>query len=213
MSGKKVTVKKMKHDGLVDAVASTASFFERHRLPLIILAAAAVGAAVVFGVSSYRVSSRKTAAARALSEAQTRQDLEAVYKNYPETPSGPLALIQAGAFSFSAGDYTASRNAYLLFRERYPEHTLADFAQMGIASSLEAEGRWNEAIEAYRQVIAQYPGSARVAEAAFNQGRCWREAGRLADARRSFQEVFERFPQSPYAFLARDEWAALGYSQ
>ncbi len=212
MSGK-ITVKEMKHDGLVDAVASTASFFERHRLPLIILAVAAVGAAVVFGVSSYRVSNRMTAAAQSLSEAKNREDLEAVYRNYPETPSASLALIQAGAFAFSAGDYTAARDAYLLFREKYPEHTLADFAQMGIAASLEAEERWNEAIEAYRRVIAQYPDSARVPEAAFNQGRCWKNAGRLEEARRSFQELFERFPQSPYAFLARDEVAALGYSQ
>ncbi len=213
MSAKKVSVKEMKHDGLVDAVAASASFFQRHQLGLIVLAAAVVAAAVVFGAFSYRASSRVTSAAEALSAAQSEQGLKAVYENYPETPSAPLALIQAAALAFSEGDYGSARTTYLLFREKYPEHLLAPFAQNGIASTLEAEGRWDEAIENYNLVIARYPDSALAPEAAFNRGRALLEAGRADEARPVFAELFQRYPESPYSLLARDEWVALGYSQ
>ncbi len=213
MSAKKVTFKEMRHDGLVDAVAASASFFQRHRIGMIILVAAVVAAAVVFAVSSYRVSSRITAAAEALSAAQSGEDLKVVYENYPETPSAPLALIQAAALFFSEGDYGSARASYLLFREEYPEHILAPFAQVGLASTLEAEGRWNEAIENYNLVIARYPDSAAAPEAAFNRGRALLAAGRDNEARQAFEQLFQRYPGSPYSLLARDEWVALGYSQ
>ncbi len=213
MTGKKVTVKEMKHDGLVDAVAASASFFERHRLPLLILGAAAAAAAIVIALFAYRSTGRTAAAVRELSAARTFEELAAVYENYPQTPSAPLALVQAGAFAFTEGEYGPARNYYLLFRENYPGHILAGFAQMGIASTLEAEGRWDEALAAYDRLAAVYPDSALVPQAAFNRGRCLREAGRPEEARREFKMVFERFPQSPYAFLARDEWVALGYSR
>lgn len=213
MSAKKVSFKEMKHDGLVDAVAASASFFQRHQLGLIVLAAALVAAAVVFGVFSYRVSSRVTTAAEALSAAQSGQELKSVYEKYPETPSAPLALIQAAALAFSEGDYGSARTTYLLFREDYPDHPLAPFAQNGVASTLEAEGRWDEAIENYNLVIARYPDSAVAPEAAFNRGRALLESGRPREARQAFGELFQRFPESPYSLLARDEWVALGYPQ
>ncbi len=213
MSGKKVTVKEMKHDGLVDAVAASASFFERHRLPLMILGAAVAATAIVIALLAYRSTGRTAAAARELSSARTVEELAAVYENYPETPSAPLALVQAGAFAFAEGEYGPARNYYLLFREGYPEHILAAFAQMGVASTLEAEGRWDEALAAYDRLAAVFPDSALVPQAAFNRGRCLRAAGRRDEARREFKAVFERYPQSPYAFLARDEWVSLGYSR
>ena len=49
MSAKRVSVKEMKHDGLVEAVASTATFLERHRLPLIFLAVAVAAVALAIG--------------------------------------------------------------------------------------------------------------------------------------------------------------------
>lgn len=213
MVGKKVTVKEMKHDGLVDAVATTATFFERHRGPLIILAVAVVAAAVTFSVISYRTTSRDRSAVREFSAAGSIEEMVAVYESYPRTPTAPLALIQAGAFAFREGEYGPARNYYLLFRENYPEHILAGFAQMGIAASLAAEGRWDEALAAYDRLISSYPDSALVPRAYFNRGRCLRQAGESEQARREFQMVFERFPQSPYAFLAREEWVALAYSR
>ena len=82
---------------------------------------------------------------------------------------------------------------------------------MGIAASLQAEGRWDEAIEAYGLLIARYPDSARVPEAAFNQGCCWRDAGRPAEARKAFRQVYQLYQQSPYARLAREEEVTLEY--
>lgn len=211
MAAKRVTVKEMKRDGLVDAVVTTASFFDRYRRPLVVLAAAVAVAAVIFAVFSYRASSRAVAAVGAFSTARTVEELTAVYENYPQTPTAPLALIQAGAFAFNRGEYSPARNYYLLFQENYPGHILADYAQMGIAASLEAESRWDEALEAYDRLAALYPDSVLVAQAHFNRGRCLRAAEDTEGARREFQTVFERYPQNPYAFLAREEWVALGY--
>ncbi len=201
----------MKRDGLVDAVATTASFFDRYRRPLVILAAAVAVAAVVFAFFSYRATSQAVAAVGAFSTARTVEELAAIYENYPRTPTAPLALIQAGAFAFNRGEYPLARNYYLLFQENYPGHILADYAQMGIASSLEAESRWDEALKAYDRLAALYPDSVLVAQTHFNRGRCRRAAEDIEGARQEFQLVFERFPQNPYAFLAREEWVALGY--
>lgn len=205
MSKDKITVKEMKHDGLVDAVVASASFMRRYRGAVLILVAVVVVVVVVLTAVSYHEASAITAAADELSRVRSKEDLRAVYQQYPETPSAPLALVQLGAVLYDDSEFEEARDSYQLFLKRYPQHPLSAFARMGISYCLESEEKLEEAIAGYGRIGEVYPASSLVAEAGVNIGRCQARLGRRQDALMAYRVVIERFPRSMYAGLAREE--------
>ena len=207
----KITVKEMKHDGLVDAAVTTASFMRNYRTVVLSLAGVVIIAVIVVAAYISHSSSLIENAEQSLSQARSKDDLRAVCEEYPDTPSAPLALIQLAAIQYDEKEFGPAGESYQLFLQQYPRHRLADFAQMGIAYSLEGKGEWAAAIEKYGAVGDLYPGSSLSAEADLNAGRCRVRLGRIQPAINSYREVIERFPRSMYAALAREELVQLLY--
>lgn len=207
----KITVKEMKHDGLVDAAVTTASFMRVHRSAFLILAIIiVVGAAVVAAFVSHSTSliDKSTLA---LSQARTKEDLLKVFEEYSETPSAPLAVISLASLQYNEGEFGSARESYQKFLKHYPDHSLAGFAEMGAGFCLESEGELEAAVDKYEGVINLYPNSSLGAEAALNVARCRVGLGRFQDAIASCREVIENYPQSLYAALAREELVHLLY--
>ena len=211
MSKDKITVKEMKHDGLVDAVATTTTFMRKYRGVFFILGGVVIIVAVIIAAVISHSASVKEKAEQALNQARSRDQLQAVYEEYPDTPSAPLALIQLGAVQYDGNEYVQALESYQLFLKSYRAHRLADFARMGIAYCRESEGKWDAAIQEYRNIENAYPNSSLAAEAALNIGRCQARQGQIQIALISYRDVLERFPQSMYAALAREELVDLLY--
>ncbi len=206
---KKITVKEMKHDGLVDAVATTATFMQRYQVAFIALSVILVLAVVVFAAVFYHAASRVEKGESDLSQARSKEDLRAVFDQFPNTPSGALALIQLAAVLYDEGEFDQAEETYQLFISKYPEHPLAAFAQMGVAYCLESKGKLEEAVAGYGLIESRYPASSLVPEAGVNRGRCLAGLGRNNEALESYRSVIERFPQSMFAGLAREELVSL----
>ena len=78
---------------------------------------------------------------------------------YSGTAAGQRAQLQAATAMFSAGRYADAQAQFKKVLEAAPAGTLAATAQLGIATSLEAQNK-PEAAAAYQQVVSKFPGSA-----------------------------------------------------
>jgi|GEM_PF-1020002 len=211
MSGDKITVKEMKHDGLVDAVVTTATFMQKYRTAFLSLAAAVVIVTIAIAAYISHSASRVKEAEQALILARSTVELQSVCEEYSDTPTAPLARIQLAAVHYDEKDFLQSRESYQIFLKQYPRHRLAPFALMGIAYCMESEREWAAAIDKYGTVGKLYPGSSLLAESGLNTGRCQVRMGEIQPAINSYREVIDTFPQSMYAALAREELVHLLY--
>ncbi len=92
----------------------------------------------------------ETQAHEALLKAKTPEQLVQVADQFPKTDQATLALLAAAKDSFDKSDYDAAIKSYqrvLNIPEVNPD--LRDSAQLGLASTLEARGKPDDAIEAY----------------------------------------------------------------
>jgi len=94
------------------------------------------------------------AAARVdLLKAKTPEELIKVADQYPKTDQATLALLKAADESFTKLDYAASIKDYQRIIDTVgTDPLLRDSAQLGLASSLEASGKADDAIAAYSEV-------------------------------------------------------------
>lgn len=76
---------------------------------------------------------------------------------YPNTPGGANAMLQAAQLLFAAGKYPEAQAQFEKFRLKYRNNTLAGTASLGIAASLDAQGKTDDALVIYEDLIARRP--------------------------------------------------------
>jgi hypothetical protein len=93
---------------------------------------------------------RENEAHEAILQAKTPEQFVKVADQFPKTDQAILALLSAGKDSFGKKDYEAAIKVYRRVTDT-PEvdKVLRDSAQLGLASSLEASGNAEDAINAY----------------------------------------------------------------
>jgi tetratricopeptide (TPR) repeat protein len=94
----------------------------------------------IFLVRYYR-DSAKDKAASMLSSATQPGDMENIFKEYPKTPSAPLAILNMARILYDRQEYVKAQTTYEDFLSRYAEHQLAPVAQMGKAHCMEGKGQ------------------------------------------------------------------------
>jgi len=108
-----------------------------------------------------------------------------------------------GLEHFRAGRFAEAVTAFQLFTRNFPRSTLVPSAQYWIGNSLYATRDFRGAITTQRQLIAQYPDSAKASDALLNIASAQSELGELQAARASLQEVVAKYPASEAAAKAR----------
>jgi predicted negative regulator of RcsB-dependent stress response len=73
--------------------------------------------------------------------------------DYPETSGGARAMMEAGGIYFEAGEFEKSRTIFQRLLAEHPDFPLANTAAVGIAASLEAEGKVAEATARYEDIV------------------------------------------------------------
>jgi predicted negative regulator of RcsB-dependent stress response len=76
-----------------------------------------------------------------------------VANDYPETSGGARAMLVAGGIYFEAGEFEKSRVIFQRLLSEHPDFPLANTAAVGIAASLEAEGKTAEATARYEEIV------------------------------------------------------------
>lgn len=108
------------------------------------------------------------------------------------------------------GYLTRARQLLEDFLVLYPEHDRRFAALEMLARIEEQQDRPERAVAAYRRAFQSVPGEDRGLEAALRAGRILAGLGRVQEARRLFQEIQSRKPDSRIARLVDIELQALG---
>ncbi|MBW2091750.1 MAG: tetratricopeptide repeat protein [Deltaproteobacteria bacterium] len=123
--------------------------------------------------------------------------LERVSSKYARTAPGRQVLIDLGTLYFHLKRYNQAEYTYKKCLE-----TLTPEEEALLAYTYEAQGKINEAA-AYWEQIVQLPGQLLKEEAFFNLGRVYEELGQPEKAEKAYQQLLEKFPNSPNSHLAK----------
>jgi outer membrane protein assembly factor BamD len=130
-------------------------------------------------------------------------------KNEP-VKSTPESLYSLGTAEYQNGSYKKARGFYVRLKEEYPLHELSILAELGIADSFYSDKEYVEAEIAYRDFTTFYPTNENVPYAFYQVGMCHyvqigaidRDQTETIKARREFEKLVARFPQSKFSILA-----------
>jgi outer membrane protein assembly factor BamD len=124
--------------------------------------------------------------------------------------STPEALYARGTQEYQNGSYKKAREFYTRLKEEHPLHDLSILAELGIADSYFSDKEYVEAENAYRDFITLYPTNENVPYAHYQTGMCHylqigaidRDQTETIKARREFERLVARYPQSKFSTLA-----------
>ena len=120
--------------------------------------------------------------------------------------AGELELLAHALQALDGERYTQAGKAFSDFLERYPESTRAGEARKLLGDTLQAMGKYRDAIHQYETFINDHKGHELVPEAMLSQGLCFIDMGTGSDleaARVFLDDLIEQFPDSPEAERAR----------
>lgn len=229
------TRQELKHDKLIDAAHSGASWIEQHRNQFITTVVVAIVAlAVLIGGYSW-YSARSTQAATAFGEAvatyqspirplnappdpsnesyatsteraQTaNKKFVAVAEKYEHTEDGHNAAYYAGV-TFAELGQNASAEEWLKKAET-GSRDLANLARVALASLYHSTGRDPQAIAAYKEIIEHPSTTVPVNEARLDLASLYESAGNTAEARKLWAQVKDADKTGAAGQIAADKLA------
>jgi len=144
-------------------------WLEANKNRLIAIVAALLAAWGIYAFVSWRHEQKEVAAGQALTQllitpapaADVGKMADAFARlaaQYPGTAAGQRAQLQAATALFSAGRYADAQAQFQKFLTDNSTGPLAATAQLGVAASLEAQGK-PEAVGEYQKVVSRYSGS------------------------------------------------------
>jgi len=104
---------------------------------------------------------------------------------------------------YTSGQWDLCISGFDMYLRTFPRSDLADEAQFYIGECHYADGKNQEAVQAYTQVITNYPRGQSVAPAYYKRGLAFERLGQVDRARESFEAVVKSFPDSDAARLAK----------
>lgn len=175
-------------------------WLEANKNRLIGAALAVAAAAALYSFLSWRHDQTEINAGQALTQlmvsppsgATVEQSADAfaqVAANYAGTMAAQRAQLQAAADYFSAGRYADAQVQFQKALAANSTGALGATAALGGASSLEAQGKLDDAANAYRQVVSQFADEAAALPAKFALGRIAEQQGKYTEATSFYQEL------------------------
>ena len=181
-------------------------WIEANKTRLIAGAAVIVVAIFLFSFYLYQNGQKEKAAGRALTQlAVSRGGLTAeaclkIAGEFPGTVAGQRALLQGAALLFEAGKYPEAQTQFQKFLDAHPGSVLAGDAALGVATSLDVQGK--PAATEFQAVVNNYSEPAIVSAAKFALGRIAEAQGKLNEALRLFEEAARANPGSSLGYEA-----------
>ncbi|MDG2306487.1 MAG: tol-pal system protein YbgF [Candidatus Binatia bacterium] len=117
---------------------------------------------------------------------------------------------QQGLQSYSRGDYQRSVQSLRNYVSRNPRDKLVPVAQYWIGEAYFSQGKYNESILAFNEILVTWPDSDRKPAALLRQADAFARTGDKIDARMILQKLIEDHPGSPEAAEAKEQLRVLG---
>src|SRR5437879_2733795 len=128
---------------------------------------------------------------------------------YPSTDAGIYARYQQGATSLSLGDPSGASGAYQQVIDKVGDGFYGQMAKLGLAEAKVRAGKFDEAINTFKELAQRKEGPLPVDGILMQLGRTYLEAGKRVDAQQTFNRIVEEYPNSPFTGDARKELDAL----
>ncbi len=129
------------------------------------------------------------------------EDYQKIGRDFPDTRAAERADLLAAGILFTDGKYAESQKAFAKFLEHRELSPLQAQAAIGVAASLEAQGKTSEAITKYQELISKYPGQNIVPPAKLTLARLYEGQNKPEEALKLYADL-TRTP-NPY-----DPWSA-----
>ncbi len=135
------------------------------------------------------------------------------FKKSEPVRSTPEAMYALGTQEYQDGRYKKAREYYTRLKEEHPLHDLAILAELGIADAYYSDKDYPEAEAAYSDFISLYPTHEQVPYAIYQLGMCHfvqmgaidRDQTETIQAKREFDRLMARYPQSKFVALAEEK--------
>jgi tetratricopeptide (TPR) repeat protein len=198
-----------------DVYMKVLGWLHARRKPLLIgvIVVAVIG--VVWGFMAWRKTQNETEAnaqmfavpvggnPRAAAPVSAQPLLE-VAREYLGTAAGEYSQLLAANILFNQGKYPEASQQFSEFIDNNPESSLVPEAKVGVAASLEAQGKLSEAISKYHDIIVMYPSEMSiVSPAKLTLARLYDEDNKPELAFNYYAELARLLNQNPY-----DPWAS-----
>lgn len=168
------------------------NILEKKFLVIGIPVAAIIVAIILISINSAREKSRNEAALK-FQTAKSMDELIAVHENYPGSSYGAYALERAAKIALDKGDYAKARELAQQFLKQYPQNNLAIYVKTYIPISLENEGKYDEAISGYKQILENDPQMDVVSDSLnLRIGFCYEMKQDFASAKSYYQKISSR---------------------
>jgi predicted negative regulator of RcsB-dependent stress response len=119
-----------------------------------------------------------------------------IASDYPDTQTGERALILGATTLFDGGKYAEAQAQFQKYLETYPGKTFSAPAALGVAASLEAQGKIDSAAGAYQRVVNGFSDPNAVDAAKFALAKIDQQQGKLMDAEKYYQDVARDNPNT-----------------
>lgn len=116
----------------------------------------------------------------------------------------PNQLYDQANQDLTQGRYGLALQGFRDFVRRYPSGELADNAQYGVGECFFAQSRFDSAAVEYGKVESGWPSGDRVPAALYKLGLSREKLGLPDGAKKTFEDLVKRFPNSGEAQLARE---------
>jgi len=115
----------------------------------------------------------------------------------------PQRLFETARADYYAGQWDLCISGFDTYLRTFPRSELAHEAQFYIGECHYSDGKHQDAVAAYNQVIAVYPRTPSAPGAYYKRGLALERIGQVDRARESFDAVIKNFPDSDAARLAK----------
>jgi tol-pal system protein YbgF len=112
-------------------------------------------------------------------------------------------LYQVALSDYNAGRYDLAAGEFADVVKDYPYDKMSGHAQFYVGESYYREQKYKNAIQAYEQVLSQYPGSGKAPAARLHKAYAELALGERSAGIRDLKDLIGRFPQSPEAAQGR----------
>jgi len=116
---------------------------------------------------------------------------------YPQTSAGAHALLLAGSTLFAEGKYALAQEQFDKFIGQHGESRWASHASFGLAASLDAQNKTNDAIAKYEAFIKSYPLDPATDQARLGAARLLEQSGREVQAVELYNKMLETAMKNP----------------
>lgn len=109
--------------------------------------------------------------------------------DYKSTSAGQRAFLQSAVMLFDAGQYAGAETQFQQFLAQYPDNFFAGQAALGLATSLDAQGKTDQAAAAYQRVINGFSDPVAANFAKYSLAQIDERQGKLTEALKLYQEI------------------------